>query len=67
MIGTLVNCATILTGSFIGSRLKKGIREEHQELSLIHILLRDKIKEYICWERRHLITLPFTQRITTAL
>ena len=34
MIGTLVNCATILTGSFIGSRLKKGIREEHQEIMM---------------------------------
>ena len=34
MIGTLVNCAAILTGSFIGSRLKKGIREEHQEIMM---------------------------------
>ena len=34
MIGTLVNCAAILTGSFIGSRLKKGIRDEHQEIMM---------------------------------
>lgn len=31
MIGTIVNTATILTGSLIGSVVKKGIREEYQE------------------------------------
>lgn len=30
MIGTVVNTATILTGSIIGSVLKKGIKEEYQ-------------------------------------
>ena len=31
MIGTIVNTATILTGSIVGSVLKKGIREEYKE------------------------------------
>lgn len=31
MIGTIVNTATILTGSLIGSVVKKGIKEEYQE------------------------------------
>lgn len=30
MIGTITNCATILTGSFIGSRLKNGMKEDSQ-------------------------------------
>ena len=30
MLGTIVNTITILTGSFIGSVFKKGIREKHQ-------------------------------------
>lgn len=30
MLGTIVNTATILTGSVIGSVLKKGVRESHQ-------------------------------------
>ena len=30
MLGTIVNTATILTGSVIGSVFKKGIREKHQ-------------------------------------
>lgn len=30
MLGTIVNTATILTGSIIGSVFKKGIREKHQ-------------------------------------
>lgn len=30
MIGTIVNVCTILTGSFIGSLLKKGIKEKYQ-------------------------------------
>ena len=30
MIGTLTNCATILTGSLIGSRLKQGIGERYR-------------------------------------
>ena len=30
MLGTIVNTATILTGSIIGSAFKKGIREKHQ-------------------------------------
>ena len=29
MIGTIVNTATILTGSIIGSLLKKGIKEKY--------------------------------------
>ena len=32
MIGTIVNTATILTGSIIGSLLKKGIKEKYNEL-----------------------------------
>ena len=31
MLGTIVNTATILTGSVAGSLLKKGIREEYQD------------------------------------
>jgi len=31
MIGTIVNTATILTGSIVGSILKKGIKEEYKE------------------------------------
>ena len=30
MLGTIVNTATIITGSIIGSTLKKGIKEKHQ-------------------------------------
>ena len=30
MIGTITNAATILTGSVIGSVVKKGIKEEYQ-------------------------------------
>ena len=30
MLGTIVNTATILTGSLIGSVFKKGIKEKHQ-------------------------------------
>ena len=30
MIGTIVNTATILLGSFIGSIAKKGIKEEYK-------------------------------------
>ena len=37
MIGTIVNTATILTGSLIGSVVKKGIREEYQE-GLFHAM-----------------------------
>lgn len=32
MIGTIANTAAILTGSIVGSRIKKGIKEEHQEV-----------------------------------
>ena len=32
MIGTIVNTATILTGSIVGSRINKGIKAEHQEV-----------------------------------
>lgn len=32
MIGTIVNCATIVTGSFVGSRLKKGLKPEYEEI-----------------------------------
>ena len=28
MIGTITNCCTILTGSFIGSRLKNGLPDK---------------------------------------
>lgn len=34
MIGTLVNCTTIITGSLLGSRLKKGIKEDYQEIMM---------------------------------
>ena len=30
MLGTIVNTATIVSGSIVGSVFKKGIREEHQ-------------------------------------
>ena len=30
MLGTIVNTATIITGSIIGSTFKKGIKEKHQ-------------------------------------
>ena len=30
MLGTIVNTATIITGSVIGSTFKKGIKENHQ-------------------------------------
>ena len=47
MIGTIVNTATILTGSLIGSEVKKGIREEYQEglfhaMGLAAVGLRDQ-------------------------
>lgn len=32
MLGTIVNTTTILTGSIIGSRINKGIKEEHQQV-----------------------------------
>lgn len=32
MVGTIANTAAILTGSIVGSRIKKGIKEEHQEV-----------------------------------
>ena len=31
MIGTIANTAAILAGSIIGSRINKGLKEEHQE------------------------------------
>ena len=31
MLGTIVNCATIVCGSLIGSVLKKGIPERYKE------------------------------------
>ena len=31
MIGTIVNTLTILTGSILGSIIKKGIKEEYKE------------------------------------
>ena len=35
MIGTIVNTATILTGSLIGSVVKKGIREDPEHLTCV--------------------------------
>lgn len=32
MIGTIANTVAILTGSIVGSRINKGIREEHQQV-----------------------------------
>lgn len=32
MIGTIVNCTAIVTGSFVGSRLKKGLKPEYEEI-----------------------------------
>ncbi len=32
MIGTIANTAAILTGSIVGSRINKGIKEEHQQV-----------------------------------
>ena len=34
MIGTLFNCSTIVAGSFIGSRLKRGIKAEYEDILL---------------------------------
>lgn len=32
MIGTIMNCTAIVAGSFIGSRLKKGLKPEYEEI-----------------------------------
>lgn len=32
MIGTIVNCTAIVAGSFVGSRMKKGLKPEYEEI-----------------------------------
>ena len=55
MLGTIVNTGTILTGSVLGSVLRKGVKEKYQDFLYIDVMPEDRT-DYSPWQAMEVLT-----------